>query len=90
MVYSKLVFIIEGSAEVLVILLQDFYLFNLSKTLGGLGQQTRMHFYFLAKFTKCFRQVQPVKVLNKDHEDLYLIDTHKLIVQHDILISSDI
>ena len=26
--------------------------------------------YLLAKFTKCFRQVQQVKVLNKDHEDL--------------------
>ena len=37
MVYSKLVFINEGSAKVLVILVQDFYLLNLSKTLGELG-----------------------------------------------------
>ena len=92
MVYSQLVFINEGSAEVLMILVQDFYLLNLSKTLGELGQQIWMHFNFLAKFNKCFRQVQQVKVLNKDHEDLcwLLIDTQKLIVQHDILISSEI
>ena len=71
MVYSQLVFINEGSAEVLVILVQDFYLLNLSKTLGELGQQIEMHLHLLAKFTKCFRQVQQVKVLKKkDHEGL--------------------
>ena len=77
MVYSQLVFINEGSAEVLVILVQDFYLLNLSKTLGELGQQIWMRFNFLVKFTKCFRQFQQVEVLNKDHEDLCwtLIDT---------------
>ena len=36
MKYSELVFINEGSAEVLVISVQDFYLY---KTLGELGQQ---------------------------------------------------
>ena len=81
-VYSKLVFINEGSAEVLVILIQDFYLLNLSKIPGKLGQQIWINFNLLAKFTKCFRQVQQVKVLNKDHEDLCwtLIDTYKLAV----------
>ena len=41
-----------------------------------------MHLYFLAKFTKHFKQDQQVKGQNKDHEDLCwpLIDTHKLIV----------
>ena len=63
-------FINERSAEVLMILVQDFYLLNLSKTLGELGQKKRLHLHLLAKFTKCFRQVQPVKVLKKDHEDL--------------------
>ena len=60
MVYSKLVFINEGSSEVLMILVQDFYLLNLSKTLD---EQTEMHLHLLAKFTKCLRQVQQVKVL---------------------------
>ena len=32
----------------------------MSKTLGELGKQIEMHFYFMAKFTKCFRQVQQV------------------------------
>ena len=31
--YSQLLFINEGSAEVLMILVQDFYLLNLTKTL---------------------------------------------------------
>ena len=53
-----------------MILVQDFYLLNLSKTLGELGQQIEMHLHLLAKFTKCFRQVQQVKVLKKDHDDL--------------------
>ena len=48
-----------------MILVQDFYLLNLSKTFGELGQQIEMHLHLLAKFTKCFRQVQQVKVLNK-------------------------
>ena len=41
-----------------------------------------MHLYFLAKFIKHFRQIQQVKVPNKDHADLIwpLIDTYKLIV----------
>ena len=68
MVYSQLVFINEGSAEVLVIFVQDFYLLNLSKTLGELGQQIEMHLDLLAKFTKCFKQVQKVKVLNKGQD----------------------
>ena len=82
MVYSQLVFINEGSAEVLVILVQDFYLLSLSKTLGELDQQIWMHLNLLAKFTQCFRQVQQVKVLNKYHEDLSwtLINTYKLAV----------
>ena len=82
-VYSQLVFINEGSAEVPVIFVLDFYLLNLSSALGEFGQQIWMHFNFSAKFTNCFRQVQQVKVLNKDHEDLCwpLIDTHKVIVQ---------
>ena len=83
MVYSQLVFINEGSAEVLMILVQGFYLLNLSKTLGELSQQIEMHLHFLAKFTKCFRQVQQVKVLKKnDNEDLCwtVIDTYKLAV----------
>ena len=67
MVYSQLVFINEGSAEDLMILVQDFYLLNLSK---WLGEQTEMHLHLLTKLTKCFRQVQQVKVLKKDHEDL--------------------
>ena len=49
---------------------QDFYLLNLSKALGDLGQKIEMHLYLLAKFTKCFRLVQQVKVLKRDHEDL--------------------
>ena len=83
MVDSQLVFINEGSAEVLMIFVQDFYLLNLSKAFGELVQQVWMHFYFLVKFTKWFRPVQQAKVLIKDHEDLCwpLIDTHKLIVQ---------
>ena len=44
---------------------QDFYLLNLSKALGELGEKIEMHLYWLAKFTKCFRQVQQVKVLKK-------------------------
>ena len=45
---------------------QDFYLLNLSKALGELGQKKEMHLYLLAKFTKCFRQFQQVKVLKQD------------------------
>ena len=45
-----------------MILVQDFYLLNLSKTLD---EQTEMHLHLLAKLTKCFRQVQKVKVLKK-------------------------
>ena len=67
MVYSQLVFFNERSAEVLVILVQDFCLLNLSKALGELGQKIEMHLHLLAKFTQCFRQVQQVKVLKKDH-----------------------
>ena len=52
MVYIQLVFIKEGSAEVLMILVQDFYWLNLSKTLRELGQQIDMHLHLLAKFTK--------------------------------------
>ena len=37
MAYSQLVFINKGLAKVLMIFVQDFYLFNLSKTLGELG-----------------------------------------------------
>ena len=50
MVYIKLVFTNEGSAEVLVIFVHDFYLLNLSKILGELGQKIEMHLYLLAKF----------------------------------------
>ena len=41
-----------------------------------------MHLYFLAKFTKCFRQVKQVKVLKNYYGDLCgpLTDTYKLIV----------
>ena len=46
MVYSHLVVINEGSAEVLVILVQDFYLINLSKTFGELGQQIWLNFFW--------------------------------------------
>ena len=70
MVNSQPLFINKWSAEVLVILVQDFYFLNLSKKLGELGQQILMHYNFFAKFTKCFRQVQQVKVLNKGHKDL--------------------
>ena len=63
MVYSQHVFINEGSAEVLIILVQDFYLLNLFKTLGGLGPQIQMHLHLLAKFNKSFRQVQQVHAL---------------------------
>ena len=65
MVYSQLVFINEGSAEVLMILVQDVYWLNLYKTLGELGQQIEMNLHLLAKSTKCFRQVQLVEVLKK-------------------------
>ena len=82
MVYSQLVFINEGSAEVPMIFVQDFYLLNLSKSLGELGQQIQMHLHLLAKFTKCFRQVQQVKVLKKVQEEVRwtLIGTYKLVV----------
>ena len=53
-----------------MIFVWDFHLLNLSKVLGELGQEIEMHLYLLAKFTKCFKQVQQVKVLNKGHEDL--------------------
>ena len=39
MVHSQHVFINEGSAEVIMMLAQDFYSLNLSKTLGELSQQ---------------------------------------------------
>ena len=42
MVYSQLVFINEGPAQVLVILIQDFHLLNLSKTLGETGQKNKI------------------------------------------------
>ena len=41
----------------------DFHLLNVSKTVGELGQK-KIQSYLLAKFTKCFRQVKQVKVLN--------------------------
>ena len=47
-----------------MILFQDFYLLNLSKTLGELGQQIEMHLHLLAMFTKYFRQVEQVHALN--------------------------
>ena len=58
----------------------DVHLLHLSKALGELGQKIEMHLHWLAKFTKCFRQVQKVKVLKKDQKDLCwtLIDTYKL------------
>ena len=51
MVYIQLKLINEGSAEVLVILVQDFYL---PKTLGELGQQIWMHFYFFPQVHQVF------------------------------------
>ena len=48
----------------------DFHLLTLSNALCELGQKIELHLHLLAKFTKCFRQVQQVKVLKKDHEDL--------------------
>ena len=48
----------------------DFHLLSLSNPLGELGQKSEMHLHLLAKSTKCFRQVQQVKVPKKDHEDL--------------------
>ena len=38
--------------------------------------------YYLAKFTRCFMQVQQVQVLNWNHEylSLSLIDTYRLTV----------
>ena len=70
-----------------MIFVWDFHLLNLSKVLGELGQEIEMHLYLLAKFTKCFKQVQQVKVLNKGHEDLCwpLIDTYKLAVYRQYL-----
>ena len=53
-----------------MIFVWDFYLLNLSKVLGELGQEIYMYLYLLAKFNKCLKQVQQVKVLNKCHEDL--------------------
>ena len=53
-----------------MIFVTDFNLLNLSKAVGEFGQKIEMHLYLLAKFTKCLRQVQQVKVLNEDHEDL--------------------
>ena len=52
MVNSQLVFINEESAEVLMILVQDFCLLNLSKALGELGQQIEMHLHLLAKIIR--------------------------------------
>ena len=48
---------------------------------------TFTHFYYLAKFTKRFRQVQQVQALNKNYEDLCwpLIDAYKLAVTHQYL-----
>ena len=43
----------------------DFHLLNLSNALRELGQKIEMHLHLLAKFTKCFRQVQQVKVLKE-------------------------
>ena len=52
MIYSQLVPFNEGSTEVLNIFVKDFYLLNLSKTLGEHGQKIWTYFFFLAKFTK--------------------------------------
>ena len=70
-----------------MIFVKDFHFLNLYKALGELGHKIEMHFYLLAKFTKYFRQVQQVKVLNKDYEDLYgpLIVTYKLAVYRQYL-----
>ena len=64
-----------------MVCVKDIPLLNLSKALGELGQTIEMHLYLLAKFTKCFIQVQQVEVINKGHEDLCwpLIDTYKLL-----------
>ena len=45
------------------------------------------HLYYLAKFTKRFRQVQQVQALNKNYEDLCwpLIDAYKLAVTRQYL-----
>ena len=48
----------------------DFSFLNLSKAVGELGLKIDMHLHLLAKFTKCFKQVEQVKVLKKDNEDL--------------------
>ena len=53
-----------------MIFVRDFYLLNLSKVLGELTQEIYIHLYLLAKFTKCFKKAQQVKVLNKGHEYL--------------------
>ena len=43
----------------------SFHLLSLSKALGELGQKIEIHLHWLAKFTKCFRQVQKEKVFKK-------------------------
>ena len=50
-----------------------------------------MNLNFFAKFTRCFRQVQQVKVPKKNHEDLCwpLIDTYKLIVDNTLPLFSE-
>ena len=42
----------------------------MSNALGELGLKIEMNLHLLAKLANCFRQVQQVKVLKKDHEDL--------------------
>ena len=60
MVCSQLVFINEGSAEGLVISVQDFHLLNLSKALGELGQKIEKLLHLLAKFTSLDKKSQIV------------------------------
>ena len=45
-------------------------LVKLVQALCELGPKKVLHLYVLANFTKCFRQVQQVEVLKKDHENL--------------------
>ena len=55
----------------MIIFFWDFHLLNLSKALGELGQTIEMYLHLLAMLTKCFRQVQQLKVFKKDREDLW-------------------
>ena len=85
-IYISLNISIEGLAEALIFLFRAYTCWTYQNTWWTWIINT--HFYYLAKFTKRFRQVQQVQALNKKkYEDLCspLIDAYKLAVTRQYL-----